>query len=113
MSSIRNAAIEIGLSKSTLDRYAIKYKMHDILPPIRIKNEQNNMLLFASKLEAKFAECLKESANLNHGLTIVETRKIGLHLCPKNWLESEKVSKDWLINFMNRNPFFSNRKPLM
>lgn len=77
--SIRKAAIDNGLSKSTVHKYADKYKACGIVPPLQFKNEQHSRKIIFTKLEAELAEYLKECALLNHGLTTIDTRRLALN----------------------------------
>lgn len=61
---------------------------------------------------------LKTSAKIFFGLSTLEVKSLAYEYAIKNgisvpekWNETHKASKDWLINFMKRNPTLAIRSP--
>jgi helix-turn-helix, Psq domain len=117
--SIRHAAENLNLSKSTVGFYCKRHTLQSIIsatkPTIKIKH---NPQIFPKTQEEEIVQYLQSCCLLNHGLTPHETRKLAHQYAeannvktPASWITHQEASRDWFTAFLKRNPVLSIRKP--
>lgn len=114
--TIRKAAQQYGLTKTTVGRYSKLHHGCGILAPQRVTAPAKTIL--SEEMEIELCSYLKRCALLNHGITTIQTRQLAYIFAlanevsiPSNWKKNEKASHDWLYAFMKRNATLSIRKP--
>ncbi|XP_067937172.1 uncharacterized protein [Watersipora subatra] len=106
--SLREAARNAGVNKSALCRFCKRKYIGYVA----------SHLAFDAASEAKLVEYLITFAHMNYGLTMEEARRLAYSFVSAKNIsvtqslnENKIVEKDWFLNFMERNPALSLKKP--
>ena len=111
--SIRSAGIDFGISRRTLKRHCVG--------AVRSPGEVamgSKRCLFSGPFEEQLVDYAKEMAERMYGLTTIDVRRLAFAVAEKLGLphvfdkERGLAGKDWLKNFMRRNPTLSIRTPI-
>ena len=113
--SMRKVAVEKGVSKSALQRYIKKFER---CSEATLEPNYTHSLVFTSEQEKSLCEYLKTTSKFFYGLTPSQTRQLAFEMAVKNnlpmptsWKKEGKAGKEWLVQFLKRNPTLSVRKP--
>lgn len=113
--SIRQAAKDYNMNYKTLGRYLkIKQQKGSI---DHVGYVQNRFVL-NDELQTLLESYIKRAAQIYHGLTPVNVRKLAYQLglannasMPKNWIRDEMAGQDWFNLFLKRHPTLAIRQP--
>lgn len=123
--STKAAAMKYGIPRTTLRRYLKKCRNStetiNWSSPIlegcpRMTPNYSVNKIFSTEEERNLCVYLKTMANLHHGLTPKNCRKLGYDLAvankkkiPPSWKENQTAGKDWFTSFLKRNKDISIR----
>lgn len=115
--SLREAAREYQISRSTLCRHLKKHDRDSNLPFVYSASNAVKQV-FTNVQEASLVAYLMQAANMHYGLSTVEVRKLAYNYAninnidhPASWNEAKMAGVDWLKSFKKRNSAISLRKP--
>lgn len=116
--SLRDAAVEFSISKSTLWNYfkANKLSGNETVNVSLRKNDTDKV--FTEEQEEELATYLDKAARLHYGLSKNAARSLAYEYanvnkikCPEKWKEEKTAGKEWIRGFFKRFPRLSIRKP--
>lgn len=115
--SLRQAAIQYKVSRSTLCRHLKKHNK-DCVGPFIYSASNAVKQVFTRAQETELVRYLKQSASMHYGLSTIESRKLAYNYAsvnnithPDSWGENKMAGVDWLKYFLKRNGDISLRKP--
>ncbi len=109
--TMRKAAQQYGLTKTTVGRYSKLHHGCGIVAPQRVKAPPKTIL--SEEMEIELCSYLKRCALLNHGITTIQTRQLAYIFAlanevsiPSNWklvfFQLIKFSAQDLVELFNR-----------
>ncbi|KAI4456179.1 hypothetical protein MML48_8g00008219 [Holotrichia oblita] len=116
--SIRQAALEFKVSKSTLARHLKIHKASEN-EEFQYNARCDINRVFSPEEEEKLANYLKQASQIHYGLTRKQFRILALDFAqvnkkkiPESWITNGLAGKNWYYEFMNRHKdALSLRKP--
>lgn len=118
-STLRQAASQFNVSKSTLSRHLIKHTVSGN-EEFFYEAHQDVKKVFTQQQEDELASYLVESANIHYGLSTTQVRRLAFDyaeanklIYPESWNKQNinMAGKEWLRYFLKRHPSLSVRKP--
>nr|XP_049704587.1 uncharacterized protein LOC126056252 isoform X1 [Helicoverpa armigera] len=111
---LKTVARELEICHTTLQRYVKKIKS-GLTPAVGYKPR----LVFNEEQEALLSKYILKSASIYFGLLPEEVRQLAYQCAvkfkvqniPPSWHKNGEAGKDWLTNFLKRNPTLSIRTP--
>lgn len=111
---LKTVARNLDICHTTLQRYVKKIKS-GLTPTVGYKPR----LVFHDEQETSMTSYIRKSASIYFGLLPGEVRqlayqcatKYGVQNIPPSWHKNGEAGKDWLTNFLKRNPTLSIRTP--
>lgn len=114
--SIRKAAKDNGIDRTTLSRYVNKLKTNSDSDVF--KEYTNARQVFSTEQEKILKDYLIKVASIFYGLTPLDVRGLAYECAvrykrniPDSWNTNKLAGKDWLTAFLKRNRELSIRKP--
>jgi len=101
--SIRKSATEYGVNYKTLRRYITKYKNNQFsLQGVSIGYVINSQVL-TKDMERNLADYVKKAAQIYHGITITDLRRLAYRMAkannldniPETWCKEESAGPNW------------------
>ena len=94
--SVRKAAQQYGLTKTTVGKYAKLHHKCGLIAPVRVKSPAKTIL--SEEIEKELCAYLKKCALMNHGLTTTNTKQLTYSFAttnnvsiPANWYQMKKL----------------------
>lgn len=114
--SIRKAAKDNKIDRTTLSRYVSKLKTDPGADIFKVYS--NPRQVFSLEQEKNLKEYLIKVASIYYGLTPTDVRRLAYECAvkygrkfPESWHTNKMAGKDWLTSFLKRNSELSIRKP--
>lgn len=112
--SLRGAASEFGVARTTLKRFIEKMELDNCPRMGYVPARQ----IFNAQQENELQKYLLKASSIFYGLTPKDVRTLAYNCAmkfniksPDNWHENKMAGKDWLTGFLRRNQQLSIRKP--